>query len=125
MNRGGLWKISYVVEQIFTIAELHFKEKLSGRHVAKIDKDDMVSNLEKNHEVNALLAEWVYSSELDVSKDQSADILHEVLVLYVTVRSFSFAKDVINKYKNGKKISKSKALRTELKRASDESTNFE
>ena len=125
VNRGGLWKISYVVEQIFTIAELHFKEKLSGRRVAKIDKDGILGNLEKNHEVNALLAEWVCSSELEVSKDISADILHQVLVLYVTVRSFSFAKDVINKYKNGKKNSKSTALRTELKRAADESTNFE
>ena len=93
---GGLWKISSVVEQIFTIAELHFT-KLSGRHVTKIDKEDMVGTLEKNHEVIALHAELVCSSELEVSKDVSVDILHQALVLFVTVRSFSFAKDVINK----------------------------
>ena len=122
---GGLWKISSVVEQIFTIAELHFKAKLSGRHITKIDKEGMVGTLEKNHEVIALHAKWVCSSELEVSKDVSADILHQVLVLFVTVRSFSFAKDVINKYKNEKRNSKSKALRTELKRAANEPENFE
>ena len=125
VSRGSLWKISSVVEQIFTIAELHFKAKLSGRHVTKIDKEDMVGTLEKNHEVIALHAEWVCSSELEVSKDVSVDILHQVLVLFVTVRSFSFAKDVINKYKNEKKNSKSKAVRTELKRAANEPENFE
>ena len=81
----------------------------------------MVGTLEKNHEVIALHAEWVCSSELEVSKDVSVDILHQVLVLFVTVRAFSFAKDVINEKKN----SKSKALRTELKRAANEPENFE
>ena len=81
----------------------------------------MVGTLEKNHEVIALHAECVCSSELEVSKDVSVDILHQVLVLFVTVRAFSFAKDVINEKKN----SKSKALRTELKRAANEPENFE
>ena len=48
--------------------------------------------------------------------------ISQELMLYVKVRSFSFAKDVINKYKAQKKSSKSKVLRTDLKRTSDQPT---
>lgn len=51
MNRGGLWKINSVVERIFTIAELHFKDETSGKHITTIKKEDMVATLEKNHEL--------------------------------------------------------------------------
>lgn len=120
VNRGGLWKINSVVERIFTIAELYFKDKTSGKHIAAIKKEDMVATLENNYELIALYDQWVSSAELEVSKNVSEDILHQALVLYTTVRSFSFARDVINKYKFQKKGSKSKALRTELKRTSSQ-----
>ena len=125
VNRGGLWKINPVVEQLFTIAELHFKNVTSGGHITRISKENIVSILEKNHEVVSLFDQWVTSAELEVSKNVSEDILHQALMLYVKVRSFSFAKDVINKYKAQKKSSKSKALRTDLKRTSDQPTVLE
>ncbi|XP_028413674.1 uncharacterized protein LOC114536530 [Dendronephthya gigantea] len=100
INRGGLWKISQTVKQIFTMAEINFKSVTieSEEPITKISKTDIVYNLEKN-----------------VSKD----ILHQVLLLYIKVRSFSFAKDVINKHKAQQKSSKSKALRKEIKNSSD------
>lgn len=125
VNRGGLWKINPVVEQLFTITELHFKNFTSGGHITEISKDNMVSILEKNPELISLFDQWVTSAELEVSKNVSEDILHQTLMLYVKVRSFSFAKDVINKYKAQKKTSKSKALRTSLKRTSDQPTILE
>ena len=100
--------------------ELRFKDKTSGKHITTIKKEDIVATLEKNHELIALYDQWVSSTELEVSKNVSEDILHQALVLYTTVRSFSFARDVINKYKVEKKGSKSKALRTELKRTSSQ-----
>ncbi len=70
----------------------------------------------KNPKVDSLFQEWVRSTDLEISKDVSKDILHQVLLLYIKVRSFSFAKDVINKHKSQQKSSKSKALRKEIKK---------
>ena len=39
--------------------------------------------------------------------------------MLLTVRSFSFAKDIVNKYKLGQRTQKTKALRKELKKASE------
>jgi Fe-S-cluster containining protein len=121
VNRGGLWKISQTVEQIFTIAEINFKNVTteSEEPITKISKTDIVDNLEKNPKVDSLFQEWVSSTDLEISKDVSKDILHQVLLLYIKVRSFSFAKDVINKHKSQQKSSKSKALRKEIKNSSD------
>ena len=69
VNRGGLWKISSVVEQIFTIAELCFKEKLCGRHVTKVDREDMVYRMRSLLSGCALLS-WK-------SKNVSVDILQK------------------------------------------------
>ena len=121
VNRGGLWKINQTVEQIFTIAEINFKivTTESEEPITKISKTDIVDNLEKNPKVDSLFQEWVGSADLEVSKDVSKDVLHQVLLLYIKVRSFSFAKDVINKHKAKQKSSKSKALRKEIKNSSD------
>eukprot|EP00794_Sanderia_malayensis_P004330 gene4330-4903_t len=44
LNRGGLWKITVEVEQIFAVAEIHFKSMTSGNHIVKIDKDEIASS---------------------------------------------------------------------------------
>ena len=124
LNRGGLWKVSQTVEQILTVAEIKFKSVTTycKEPITKISKTDIVDNLEQNPTVDSLFQEWVRSSDLEISKDVSKDILHQVLLLYVKVRSFSFAKDVINKHKAEQKQSKSKALRKEIKNSSDKPT---
>ena len=120
----GLWKVSQTVEQILTVAEIRFKSVTTDceEHITKISKTGIVVNLEQNPKVDSLLQEWVKSADLDVSKDVSKDILHQVLMLYIKVRSFSFAKDVMNKHKAEQKHSKSKALRKEIKNSSGKPT---
>ena len=49
---------------------------------------------------------------------QALITLENFVKLYVRVRSFSYAKDIVNKYKLKEKASKTKALRTELKNKS-------
>ncbi len=120
VNRGGLWKINIEVEQIFTIAEIHFKSVTLGDHITSINKEDIVNNLTKNHEIITFFGQWVNRAELEVHNNVSKDILYQTLLLYIKVRSFSFAKDVINRYKAKKKqLSKVKSLRKELKRKTD------
>ena len=124
VTRGGLWKVSQTVEHILTVAEIKFKSVTTDceEHIRKISKTEIVVNLEQNPKVDSLFQEWVKSADLEVSKDVSKDILRQVLLLYIKVRSFSFAKDVINKHKAEQKYSKSKALRKEIKNSSDKPT---
>ena len=54
------------------------------------------------------------------SKQTHKICLENIIMLYLKVRSFSYAKDCINKYKIQQKTGKSKALRKELKRKSSD-----
>ena len=67
---------------------------------------------------NAIVSESGLHIDISVSKDISHCIIH----LYVRVRSFSLAEDIIQKYKIQQKQVKPKALRKEIQRASEENT---
>ena len=49
----------------------------------------------------------------------SVPVLRNIVKLYLTVRSFSFAKDIVNKYKLVEGAQHKIALRKELKKASE------
>ena len=59
------------------------------------------------------------NSELVINSSVARDVLH-IIQLYVKVRSSSFAKDIIQKHKITLKQMKSKALRKDISRASNE-----
>ena len=65
---------------------------------------------------DAMLSE----SELIADKSIAKDASHNIVYLYVKVRCFSFAKDVIQKHKINSKQLKAKALFKEICRASTE-----
>ena len=58
----------------------------------------------------------VLSSGVDSSSATAKLCLENIVKLYLKVRSFSYAKDYIAKYKIKEKQTKTKALRSELKR---------
>ena len=61
-------------------------------------------------------------TETDSDKNVAADLLQNIITLYVKVHSFSFAKDIIQNFKlQGKTHSKAKSLRKEIKKASEKS----
>jgi hypothetical protein len=64
---------------------------------------------------NLLLSETELVPESNLSKD----ILHSIVNLYVKVRLFSFAKDIIQKHKIAAKRTKTKALRKDIKRTKE------
>ena len=59
----------------------------------------------------------VYNSELIVESSLGKDVLDSILNLYIKVRSFSFAKDIVEKQKISSKRTKAKALRKEVSRS--------
>ena len=62
---------------------------------------------------NLILAE----AELEPDKHVEKDVLHNTVSLYVRVRVFSFAKDIIQRYKIKSKQTKAKSLRKEISRS--------
>lgn len=57
--------------------------------------------------------------DFEVSKECQTLCFENIVKLYVTVRSFSFARDIVNKYKLLEKTQKKKALRKQLKADSE------
>ena len=116
VNRGGLWKVSNNVEQILTQAELKFCEHTRTPNTKQIDVPSMVKTLISNQDVKANYQSWFSSAALVLDQEISDEMLEKVLTLYLRVRSFSYAKDVVNTFKSKQSEAKSKALRKEIKR---------
>ena len=101
VNRGGLWFISEPSQIIF------LKTDIAGIAQESISDCDVLSNY------NLILAE----AELEPDKHVEKDVLHNIVSLYVRVRAFSFAKDIIQRYKIKSKQTKAKSLRKEISRS--------
>lgn len=119
LSRGGLWGITKAAEKIFLQAEKYFRSSTCNGPILKINiekiRSESCSDLEIIAAYNTLLA----NSELRIDKHVAKDVLQSILDLYIRVRSFSFAKDIVQRYKIQTKQLKDKALRKEISRASN------
>eukprot|EP00795_Rhopilema_esculentum_P009759 gene9759-18280_t len=118
VNRGGLWKITDTVEKLFTIAELYFLAHVNNSSKT-IQLAVIVDKIYKDQEVQGMYHEWTERCAIQVDSAGSKDLLTNILSLYVKVRSFSHAKDVVNKFKFEQKKGKTKALRKEIQRETE------
>ena len=119
LNRGGLWSPTAQAQAIFKKTELHFGQNTrEGRQL--IDLEHVVMISVKDPQVTASYNVILSHAELEICNSVSKDILHNIISLYIKVRSFSFAKDIVQKHKIKQKQCKAKALRKELERSSQE-----
>ena len=58
------------------------------------------------------------NAELQIEKNTAADILQAVVRLYITVRCYPFANDIVQLYKTNLKLIESEGLKKEIKRVS-------
>ena len=56
-------------------------------------------------------------AELEPDEHVEKDVLQNIVSLYVRVRAFSFAKDIIQQHKIKSKLTKAKSLRKEISRS--------
>ena len=119
LSRGGLWAISKNAQVIFERTEHHFRivtsKSLHNINISLIESRS-VCDIQLVSAYNAMVS----NSELSVDNSIAKDVLHNIVNLYVRVRCFSFAKDIIQKHKIKSKQMKAKALRKEISRASKE-----
>ena len=123
LNRGGLWSPTESAQKIFVKTEHYFKSYSSQPdQFQKIDIKNIIQKSAQDPDVVSSYNAIVSESGLRIDSSVSKDILHCIIHLYVRVRSFSLAKDIIQKYKIQQKQVKAKALRKEIQRANEENT---
>ena len=106
-DRGGLWKVNKEMQGIFIEREKIFRARTSTVQTS-IDSTSLVSEMLQNCHV----------VEPKVPDEICFNILEKMPMLFTRVRSFSYAKDIREKYKSKKKQVKKSSLRTEIKKAS-------
>ena len=69
-NRGGLWKVSPGVFEIFLIVEKHFRANVTNQKI-KIDVQLMVSTLMMNFSILSLFSALINSASEETERDHS------------------------------------------------------
>ena len=116
-NRCGLWKVSPPVLEIFTKVELLFRQQSNG-FAKKIDSKLIVNEFLKNSVVMASISELRSLCTNQVFKELSLNLFYHLVTLYVRVRSFSYAKEKLSIHKLKENQTKSKSLRSKMKKTS-------
>ena len=121
-SRGGLISPSHHLMGIVEEAEICFGKKVSdGDLVLRKIPTEAISESTLNSPV--VKSPWeniVLESGIEESSCTQKLCLENIVKLYVRVRSFSYARDYISKYKIKEKQMKSKALRQDMKRGKDD-----
>ena len=121
-SRGGLTAVKNELQQIFLITEERFrKETDSTTLVSKINIFTISDKLMKVNEVRSIYSALIEISGVKMENEIADNLLEKMLTLYLRVRSFTNAKDITSKHKIKSKKSRSKALRKDIKRSTEDS----
>lgn len=124
LDRGGLWKINATAQKVLVETEKIFRNVSCQSCVSTIDKAAILMQALKNVDVQSNFAIICESSACKLDNTVAKDLLTCLLKLFIQVRCFSFAKDVLQKYKLKAKQMKEKALRTNLKQKYSENSKL-
>ena len=116
---GGLWYPKEYLTDIFVTEELQFCAHTGKEICHKICVDKIVDILLQKP---VLRSKWNMLMEecgFEITKGRSIIFLDQILSLFIKIRSFSYAKDIVQKYKIQQKATKKKGLRKEIKRATN------
>ena len=116
-DRGELWTVNAEVLEIFCAVETHIRHVISYAH-RNIDCQKMVSELLRNPSVLCNFNRLRNMTKGKVSKEIAFNLLEQLVLLYIRVRTFSWVKsrNDLEKIKSEKK--KVRSLRIEIKKAS-------
>ena len=115
-NRGGLWKVTAEVFEIFCIAEQIFKKhtetcsKIDGQLITKAVLEDtgVPANFSK-------LKSNINYADNEITKN----ILENLIHLYIKTRTFSLVRSNMNAHKILLRKNKARSLRTGIKKSFD------
>ena len=116
-DRGGLWRTNGKIQDVFYQCEIMFRNK-TAPFITKLNCGDLVDNMFQNSTILSNFKSICNDIDPKVDKEISLDLLERILILYVRVRAFSYAKDIREKHKVAKEVTKKRPLRTEIKQGS-------
>ena len=121
-SRGGLVTPCNDLVKILEVAEIIFHQFTTKQSsvVKSIPSEKLCNDTLDSPLVKSLWDNILQGCGQEISKQTHKICLENIIILYLKVRSFSYAKDYINKFKVQQKSGKSKALRKELKRKSSD-----
>ena len=125
LDRGGLWYITKDMEKILIVTEKFFciqTVKLNLTKCSHIPLNTYVSKITRLSQVNGWFEQLVSNVEISVNDIARKKCLYMILNLYLRIRSYTFAQDVIQKYRITKKQHKKKGLRKEISKNGETST---
>ena len=119
LDRGGLWHITEHAQKVFCKIELYFRKFTSQTGIQRVDIDGITHAAIKDCDILANYNLIQSAAQLKVDRDVNKGTLNSIVGLYVRVRSFSFAKEIIQRHRiKVKQASKAKSLRKDINRRS-------
>ena len=121
-NRGGLWKVTAEVFEIFCIAEQIFKKhtetssnKVDGQLITKAVLEDtgVLANFSK-------LKSNMNHADNEITKNVLEDLIH----LYIKTRTFSLVRSKMDAHKLLLRKNKARSLRRGIKKSCDTPANY-
>lgn len=120
LNRGGLWNITRPAQKIFLRIETLFRQLTPNVNLEGVNLDGITRKAITDSDILANFDLIVTDASIKPDSHVSKDVLYSTIKLYIRVRAFSVAKDVIQKYKIKAKQTKAKSLRKEMIRNQSE-----
>ena len=120
LNRGGLWSITQPAQNIFFHTEHYFRQQTSKSGLLKIDIAGITESAIVDSQVISSFQSMVSDAEIVTISNVNKDVLHAIVSLYIRVRSYTFAKELIQSHKIQSKHAKTKALHKEIMRSYDQ-----
>ena len=110
----GNWALK--CRKFFYICELVFR-RATSRFTTTIDSHKLVLESLKNSTLVSNFNASCMSTETALDKEIRFNLLGEMIMLFIRVRTFSFTKDVRERHKVSKEESRKHSLRTEIKKS--------
>jgi hypothetical protein len=116
-SRGGLVTPSDDLVKLLELVENLFRQFIRKQptDVKSIPCDKLCNDALDSPLLKSLWDNILQRCGINISKQTNKLCLENIVKLYLRVRSFSYAKDYISKFKMQQKAKKSKGLRKELK----------
>ena len=119
VTRGGLWFITQPAQKVFCQTELIYREFSSLDGLKQVDIPSIICKSVTDSTILTQYGNMISEAELQPVSHVTKSLLYSIINLYVRVRSFSLAKDIIEKYMANAKKNKAKALCKEISRKCD------
>ena len=115
-NRGGLWKVTNGVSEIFFAVEKYFRANVANQK-RKIDVKCMVLRLMKYSSILSHYTTLTNLASEELDKEISLNLLESMITLYLRARTFKYVYLQKEAFKIESAKKKMKSLRTSIKQA--------